>query len=540
MSRHRGETSRRGLGAALSILLGLALLAGAAFWGYWAFLRSDSEDGGASCDRDAITIAVTPELQAPVNEAAKALAKRGTSCVTLDVTAASSATVASGGLGELPGLWIPDATAWLARTATNVPDAVPVSASVASSPVLLVSGREVPAPSSWLAALASGSVAVTDPLTSSAGAAALLSVQAERTVTGATDEQVGGVIVPAAQNYGAQPEPITDDAAAFAAVSATGSQVQVVATEQAFLDYVGEHSGTSVVAIAPETGALSLDYPIAAIRDDAATREAGEALASFLGTAEGAKLLDEASLRSPAGDELSSGVGVGTVPRLVPPQDEEVVAQTLRTWGVLTVPSRLLAVFDVSGSMDEAVGDGTRMSLTVAAAQAGLAMFSKSASIGAWAFSDETIGSGGRPYRPLAKIRGLEDPFGAGTQRDHMRAALQGLPEITTGGTALYDTTLAAIREVRSSYDPEAVNSVVLFTDGAEDGSSSITKDELLSTLKREYDPAAPINLILIGISEDADEQALEQMAEAAHGRYYVAEDPADIQAVFIQSFLAR
>lgn len=532
MSARHKDLSR---GGRIPVLVA-ALLAVTAGGGYWAYQEYGDAAGG--CHR--VSVVVTPELESTVTAAAKALARSGPDCVTLAVSTATSADVANGTLGKsLPDLWVPDSAAWLDRTAAGISRPKMLVASLASSPLVLVSGDRIEQPASWLTALGSGTVAITDPLTSSTGTGALLSVQAERAATQATEQQIGGVIVPAAQNYGAQPSPIGTAADAFTAVTVPGSAVVAVVTEQAYLSYVRQHPGSTAYATTPRTGSVLLDYPLASFAgDDARAAAAGAALKRYLAGAGGA-LLRKASFRDAAGASLGEGVGVGDIPLLKIPRDPAAVQSTLRTWKVLTVPSRLLAVFDVSGSMDDRAGGRSRIDLTVEAAATGLQMFSSSAQIGAWAFSDRTL-TGRLPYRELLAIRGLDKPVRGGTQRDALRSTLQRLPQITQGGTALDDTVVAAYRQMQSTYQADAVNTVLLLTDGAEDGSSSISQDEAIATLKREYDPARPVHLIFIGISADADVPALKRLSDAVHGRYYVARRPADITSVFIDAFLSR
>jgi hypothetical protein len=537
--RHKEASPRRGrlLGATLALAL---VVAG----GYVAYdeVAGPDDASATGCDQPSVGIAVTPEMGPTLDRAAEALAGAGARCVVLDVTEATSAEVAGGVLGDdLPELWIPDSATWLRRTAAAVPKPAVLEGSLASSPVVLAVREAAPAPSSWLAALSSGTVAVVDPLRSSAGTAALLSVQAERELTGATQEQIGGVLVPAAQSYGAQPEPIRDADAAYAALTAPGSQVVAPVSEQSFLAFARANPGTSAHAAAPKTGAVLLDYPLATFDgEDADATQAGEALTRYLASADGKDLLRAASFRDPDGAGLGDGVGVGDVPVLQVPREAAVVKSTLRTWSVLTVPSRILAVFDVSGSMDFAAGDSTRMALTVEAAATGLQMFPGSAQIGAWAFSDGSLTAGGVPYRKLLAIKGLDQQSGGATHRDRLRATLQSLPRLTGGGTALDDSLLAAYREAQRTYDPDAVNTVLLLTDGSEDGSSTVSEGETVATLRREYNPAKPVQVIFIGISEDADVAALQRLSRAAHGRYYVAREPGDIATVFIDSFLSR
>jgi Ca-activated chloride channel homolog len=141
----------------------------------------------------------------------------------------------------------------------------------------------------------------------------------------------------------------------------------------------------------------------------------------------------------------------------------------------------------------------------------------------------------------LAPIRPLHEEVDGHTQLEGLVAALETLPDQVRGGTALYDTTLAAFRHVQESYADDKVNSVVLLTDGRdEDNPEGIDRDELLDALRDEFDPDAPVPIITIGFGPDADMEALQDISEATGTRAYQAEDPEDIDEVFARAMLER
>src|SRR5699024_319995 len=120
-------------------------------------------------------------------------------------------------------------------------------------------------------------------------------------------------------------------------------------------------------------------------------------------------------------------------------------------------------------------------------------------------------------------------------------SAADGFPDLVQGGTGLYDTALAAFEHMRANYYPDRINSVELITDGRnEDDLDTISLDTLLSTLRAQSDPAKPIPIITIGVSEDADMEALRQISEATGTQAYQAQDPRDIEQVFLQAMVER
>jgi Mg-chelatase subunit ChlD len=115
------------------------------------------------------------------------------------------------------------------------------------------------------------------------------------------------------------------------------------------------------------------------------------------------------------------------------------------------------------------------------------------------------------------------------------------MPARVHGGTALYDTVLAAYRQVQAGYDPSKVNSVVLMTDGKnEDTNSTRTLNQLLGELKGSADPRRPVRVITIGIGAGADAGALGKIASATGGKSYLVQDASDISGVFLDAIAQR
>ena len=67
-------------------------------------------------------------------------------------------------------------------------------------------------------------------------------------------------------------------------------------------------------------------------------------------------------------------------------------------------------------------------------------------------------------------IRELDAEADGRTQREVLAEQLDSIPDrLAPGGTGLYDTTLAAVRAARENFDPTAVNSVLVLTDGTDE-----------------------------------------------------------------------
>ena len=80
----------------------------------------------------------------------------------------------------------------------------------------------------------------------------------------------------------------------------------------------------------------------------------------------------------------------------------------------------------------------------------------------------------------------------------------------------------------------------MIFTDGASDDSSSLSLESLVNQLKSLRDPAKPVKVIIIGLSQESDTGELDEIAAATGGQKYVVNDPNEILGVLAQALLNR
>lgn len=523
------------------VVLAAVIIAGGGF-----VVAGNASKGGTTARECAGTMAVrlgvSPEMAPVLEQATAALEAKDADvdgvCIDFEVKGSAAAAVAQGIVSDpasAPHLWVPDSSVWLARAAASGATPATLAKSLGSSP-LIVAGPEASPPASWLE-VGKNTVAFLDPLTSSTGAAGLLAAFGEASVTGASKEETGAMVVPLAQRYGAQPNKPQEIADVVAAAE---QGVRGLMTEQQLVALQEQGKGAGLKAAVPATGTLVLDFPLAALSPEEWVREAGGQLAVYMAGDRGAKILAENGFRDTRNSPLSSGKGLGkTAVTLLPAPEAAAVSSVLRQWAVLTMPSRSIAVFDVSGSMDFTDGGRTRISLATEAAGQALSLFPDNAQIGMWAFS-VGLGGGTRDYLPLVPVRTLGATGAPKGQRAQLGAALRRLPTLTDGGTGLYDTTLAAVRTLQEGYDPAAVNSVILLTDGENEDPGSLSLQQLLTALERERDPARPVRVVAIGMGPEADIGALKRVAGVTGGSSYAARQPSDIAAVFRDALLGR
>jgi len=500
----------------------------------------DSLAGGGCDATTEYTVAADSSIAPVLTEVTGAMSAEDLGCRSFTIQPASGVE-ALGAPGEQggPDLWIPDSSQWIAKASSGSGTLFDVVApSVAATPVVIAAREgDMPFFATWLSALQLHGLRIGDPLTSSVSAAPIAGALAEADAGTVPADAVPSALVPLAQAQAAN----LHQADALARLGAVASEGGIaIATEEQVVARNQSESSKLAVTV-PNSGAVFLDYPVAVTAsgsDHAAAKEAGVALAEAMESESGRAALSRSGFRGADRSPLDSGRGAGEVTTLTP-TDPAATAQVLRRYAVLALPSRALVVEDVSGSMNEKAGSESRIALTVQASETGARLFPDNAQLGLWAFSIG-LGGNGKDYKELTPIRPMGETVDGVSHRQRLTDAVRTLPTLVKGGTGLYDTTLAAFRKVKEGYDPAAINSVILLTDGANEDPSSISLDELLATLKKEQDPARPVIIVTIGITEDADAAVLQKISAATGGTSHVARTPAEIPGVFVDAMRSR
>lgn len=547
-------TTRGGgrLARVLAVLVVVAVLALLA----WGLLRDDggteatgvpSPTGGGCAQELTVPVTTTADFAPVVVAAADRLADEAP-CTTYSVTTSPSADTAEQIRGGtvLSRVWIPDSDLWVERVnqdphapALTVGPPLATTPALIAVPTTLAGSAGLDGPLPWEEIL-SGPLAprIADPMTSTASLLLLHSAQTALAGTPEGDRLLGAAMIEMSRLV-ADPYELV----AWAGEDVEGAS-SVVATEQLVTQ---QRSGTAVTPLEPlvpaeGTGSLTYSWvPLPGSDNGVGMREALTALEEALTGEAGAADVRAAGFRAPGDDAGPDLPGVpdsaaGTLP---PPGTADADA-VVTLWRTVAVDMRMLAVIDVSGSMLQPAGDQTRIALAGASAQTAMSVFPLTSQVGLWVFS--TDHPGGTDWTELAPITPLHAESGAGTHRDTLLEAAATLSEHARPGadTGLYDTVLAAYREVQESYEPGYVNSVVLLTDGVNEDDDGITFDELLAELQALIDPSRPIPVITVGMGPGADEEVLRLIAAQTGGRSYLARDPADIRTVFVDALTHR
>jgi hypothetical protein len=311
--------------------------------------------------------------------------------------------------------------------------------------------------------------------------------------------------------------------------------------EEQVVSYNRSHGQAPAVAVYERKGGVALDYPLVALGDDPAVAAAAGALAAALTDGPGREALQQAGFRGVdgrPGTEFDSVPGVDPAVTVTAPLPAlAAVDDAIRTAQLTNEPSRMLAVMDVSGSMESQVpgaAGASRMDLAKAAAARGLTLYPASSEIGLWVFSRELEGSS--DHRELVPVGPLGPDAGGDSGAQRLAAAVASITAVPEGGTGLYDTVLDAVRTMRAAWDPAKVNAVLILSDGMNDDQGSISLDDLLKTLSAEQTPGRPVPVISIAFGPDSDVQALSEISKATGGAAYQSRDPNQIGEIFLDA----
>lgn len=583
-NRHRARRSRH-RGRTLSLLSALAAVAiatsGLAIWGYNA-------RGAVSCGDSPVNLRVvtSTSLVAAVKKEAAAYERTvpqvGGACVSVDVKAldvpdVNDALVEASQEKRDPGfdVWIPESSTW-AKVLSRRPEIdrlLPdVFSVLASSPVVAAMPEPMATAIGWpnrvvelqqMVALAQqpqgwakfghpewGRVRVgwQSPQASTAGLDSLMTLFASLPSDPA--QLRGGMLqvqnalstlnVDPAVTSAALTDPSLTPEQAMRKSMITPSTEWVV---RAF-NKTGPRIRLAAVPVGVSGAATRIGYlPVFGTSlDRARAMTASDGFRDFLGTAKGNAAFAEAGWRVPTGasgtDSGPAVVGAGASAHEITPARLELsvptlqsITRALQSWSALERRGSVLLAVDVSGSMKQQIPrlGLSRLELAQKALASSVTSFSDRSSIGLWEFSRRLNGK--QDYRSVVPLGLSADAVGGGTRRQAVLAGIKNLQ--ARGDTGLYDTTLAAVREVQGKWTPDT-DVVVILSDGKNDDPGSISLQQLTSTLSKERSADKPVRVFTIGYGGDADTAALRAIAKATGGTAFAAQSAADLEQVLL------
>jgi Ca-activated chloride channel family protein len=269
--------------------------------------------------------------------------------------------------------------------------------------------------------------------------------------------------------------------------------------------------GQRLVAVYPEEGTFFSDNPLMTLQGDWVTPEqarAGKVFGAFLATAITPEVAGAQGFRPPDPDvkpaglvTKANGVDPQQPARVLRLPEPKVLAKIKAAWRADRKPANVMMVFDNSGSM----GEEDKLEQ----AKQGLKGFFRQAApqdrIGLIKFSQDIV--------PLVGIAPMK------TNRAKLLAATDTiLPE---DDTRVRDATLDGINAVTAHLDRDAINAVVLLTDG-EDTSSNHTASDVVQALDRQREKeTGQIRVFTIAYGSDPNAEELERYAQAGGGKSY-------------------
>jgi Ca-activated chloride channel homolog len=269
--------------------------------------------------------------------------------------------------------------------------------------------------------------------------------------------------------------------------------------------------GQRLVAVYPEEGTFVSDNPLITLQGEwvsAEQRAAAKTFAAFLAKAitpetagaEGFRPADEtvepAGLVTPA-----SGVDPKQPTRVLRLPEPRVLAKLKAAWRADRKPANVLMVFDCSASMAE--------ENKLDHAKEALITFFRHAApqdrMGLTKFSSDIT--------PLVPIAGMRD-----NRAKLIAAARRILPD---GDTRVRDATVEGVKAVDAKLDRDAINAIVLLTDG-QDTVSSRSADQVVSALEAQARrESGQIRVFTIAYGSDPNAKELARYAQASGGEKY-------------------
>jgi Ca-activated chloride channel family protein len=297
-----------------------------------------------------------------------------------------------------------------------------------------------------------------------------------------------------------------------------------VAQEQVVIAWNQAQPSERLVAIYPAEGTLWADHPLALLelaRLSEAQRATYQTFADYLVGEEAQKFLLGAGYR-PADlslplDSAGSPFAETDAVNWRQPQttlqmpSQQVVEVVQNVWWYTKRPTNVYLVVDTSGSMQ----DGDKMARTREALSTFVAnMRGDRDQVGLIEFGDGIKRL--EPLRPLT---------------DGGREQIQGVIDAMSpdGNTAMLDAVWEAHRQLTQAQDEEAINAIVVMTDGLENASERTTSD-----LRNAFNAGSGQRIVVftIGFGNNADEELLDYIAELGGGQYRKA-DETDIEELY-------
>ncbi len=291
-----------------------------------------------------------------------------------------------------------------------------------------------------------------------------------------------------------------------------------VAQEQIVLRWNNENPGQKLVAVYPVEGTLWADHPLALLERysdyDHTTltnsqRDTYYAFANYLLTdavqqqvlAGGYRPVNMNIDLQGAGSPFKANPSVDALqPKTtlqIPSYSVVQVVQDFQSY--IKKPTNVVLVVDTSGSMD----DPNKLPKVKEALNA---------------FIDNIKGSRDRvaliDFSDHIKYSSALDTATA-SYKESLKQAVGNMS--ASGNTAILDAVLEAFTQLETQNDSQAINAIVVMTDGKENSSARISEPNLVNMLSTAK---VPVVVFSIAFGSDADPSIMKSLADATHGQF--------------------
>lgn len=279
----------------------------------------------------------------------------------------------------------------------------------------------------------------------------------------------------------------------------------------------------------PSDGVYTADSPAVVLSAGwvgDAQRAAGEDFVRFARTVEGQAAVRASGFRDIRGEAdiaVAEAGHYGTASKTLEAPSAELVTGLQKGFAAVRKPARVLFAVDVSGSMRDEIQPGvTKIQAAKDAVEGALALFGYDDQVGIEGFSNRD-GGGLEPgvVQPLASVK---------AQRESIAAKVRGLTPVAY--TPLYEAVGLAVDTVATGYRSDALNSVILLSDGTNDTARPGTLEDTVAKLSQQTAAGKRIKVFTLAYGSQADTETLQKIAAASGGQYFDATDPTRIRDV--------
>ncbi|MGE5291511.1 MAG: substrate-binding and VWA domain-containing protein [Micromonosporaceae bacterium] len=492
----------------------------------------------------------------------------GGHCTQVEVTEDPPDTVATelSGMSTIKGEapvdgWVPDSSLWVDVVRSSAPGAAsvrPTGISIAKSPLVIAVPRKTvshltasehhigwstlfPQQLGGPSPLLGLQVQLPDPVHSAVGLATL--VQTRRvlgTQQAARDKFTNFV-------HNVVPTTSFDDPQSlsyFAALAQPPWEAHpiTVTTEQAVGLYNQTRPQQALTAFYPSKE-YDFDYPFVLTTSSPLKVQAAQQFEQILRSSFAQTYVRDGGFRLPGAQADRAGSQYGIIgspePTVALAAPGETNA-TLQAWKRLNLGSRDLVLDDVSDAMGQPLGTAgqTRLGVLQQAARLGLSLFPDSTEMGVWVYSYRMDGA--LPYQVMVPVGPLPAQLGLITRRQQLEQFTSTILPRPKALADEYGSILAAFRWMTAHYQPGHVNAVIVLGSGTQTAPHTMSLSEMLSTLRKDYDPRRPVEIITVTAGNQGDMTALQEITAISHGASYTVAQPSDIAQVFFDAIARR